>query len=187
MSDVKTLYDQDIFAWSKQQAEALRSVARGGSNQALDWDNLAEEIEDLGRSQQSALQSQVRRIIGHFLKLEYCRMAGPRRGWRASIVDARVEIDILLKHNPSLVSELGAIVAEEHSARRARPSQALSGIVISTAPLQIAFAQRPTQPSKFSATGFRRSHGLSTLIPMIAEGATFPSGVLIYGTTYRSS
>jgi len=36
---------------SKQQAEALRAAARGGSNQQLDWENLAEEIESLGKSQ----------------------------------------------------------------------------------------------------------------------------------------
>jgi len=48
MSDVKTLYKEDFVAWSKEQAEALRSAARDGSNQKLDWENLAEEIEKLG-------------------------------------------------------------------------------------------------------------------------------------------
>ena len=48
MTAVKSLYDEDFFAWSQQQAEALRAAARGGWNQPLDWHNLAEEIEDLG-------------------------------------------------------------------------------------------------------------------------------------------
>src|ERR1700733_13723317 len=92
MSDVKPLYNEDLLAWSKQQAEALRSAAQGGSNQALDWENLAEEIEDLGASQKSSLHSQLRRIIKHLLKLENSPAGGPRGGWVGSICDARGEI-----------------------------------------------------------------------------------------------
>ena len=114
MPDVKTLYDEDLLAWSKEQAEALRTAARTGSNQRLDWENLAEEIEDLGNSQRSALASQIRRIIEHLLKVENSPALGPRRGWGESIVDARVEIEVLLERNPSLAAELQTIVAEEH-------------------------------------------------------------------------
>ena len=63
MSDLKPLHDEDFLAWSKEQAEALRAAATAGSNLALDWENLAEEIEDLGAAQKSALYSQVRRVI----------------------------------------------------------------------------------------------------------------------------
>jgi hypothetical protein len=113
MSDVKTLYDEDILAWSKQQAEALRSVARGGSNQALDWDNIAEEIEDLGKARQSALNGQIRRIIQHLLKLENSPAIEPRRGWLISINNARVEIDYLLEKSPSLRTDIAAEIADE--------------------------------------------------------------------------
>ena len=119
--DVKTLYDRDLLAWAKEQAEALRSAARGGSDQALDWANLAEEIEDLGASQQSGLASQIRRIIEHLLKLENSPAPDPRPGWWESIVGARVEIEVLLERNPSLRGELPSIVAAEHkrAARKA--------------------------------------------------------------------
>jgi Domain of unknown function DUF29 len=49
MTTLDTLYDEDFVAWSKEQGAALRAPARGGSNQVLDWENLAEEIEDLGQ------------------------------------------------------------------------------------------------------------------------------------------
>jgi hypothetical protein len=111
--DVKTLYDEDFLAWSEQQAEALRNAVRAGSNLALDWKNLAEEIEDLGNSQKSALHSQVRRIIQHFLKLEYSPASDPRRGWRDSIANARTEIDYLLGVSPSLRHHVDAAIAEE--------------------------------------------------------------------------
>jgi hypothetical protein len=45
---MKSLYDTDFLAWSKEQAEALRAAMRNGSNQRRDLRNLAAEIEDLG-------------------------------------------------------------------------------------------------------------------------------------------
>jgi hypothetical protein len=49
MAGLKSLYDTDFLAWSKQQAEALRAALRNGSDQRLDLGNLAEEIDDLGK------------------------------------------------------------------------------------------------------------------------------------------
>jgi hypothetical protein len=102
MAELRSLYDQDFVAWSKQQAEALRSAARSGANQSLDWENLAEEIEDLGKSARRELQSQIRRIVRHLLELQYSPAKEPRRGWAESIVDARAEIEDLLEVSPSL-------------------------------------------------------------------------------------
>jgi len=65
MTDLKALYEHDTVAWSEQQAAALRAAARGGSNQLLDWENLAEEIESLGKSLRLGLRSQISRIIQH--------------------------------------------------------------------------------------------------------------------------
>ena len=96
MTDPTTLYDEDFVVWSQQQAEALRSAAHGGSNQRLDWENLAEEIEDLGKSARRELQSQIRRIVHHLLKLEHAPAVEPRRGWAETIVDARAEIEDLI-------------------------------------------------------------------------------------------
>ena len=106
MAELKSLYDNDFLAWSKQQAEALRAAMRGGSNQSLDFGNLAEEIEDLGKSVRRELQSQIRRVIRHLLKLEHSPAREPRRGWAESVVDARAEIEDLLEASPSLRTEL---------------------------------------------------------------------------------
>ena len=69
MTDVKTLYETDTVAWSEQQAATLRAAAHGASNQPLDWENLAEEIEELARSLRRRLRSQIARIIQHQVKL----------------------------------------------------------------------------------------------------------------------
>src|SRR5437763_5249921 len=91
MSDVKTLYDEDFFAWTKRQARALRDAARSRTNQPLDWENLAEEIEGLGASERSALGSHILRIIQHFAKLEFSPAVEPRSGWRRTVRLARLQ------------------------------------------------------------------------------------------------
>jgi hypothetical protein len=113
MSDVKSLYDEDFYLWSKSQAEALRTAARSGTNQAIDWENVAEEIESLGRSDKRELSSQIRRIIEHLLKIQYSRATDPRLGWINSIDDARIEIEVLLDDSPSLKSEINTAIPIE--------------------------------------------------------------------------
>ncbi len=78
-------YEQDYYAWARRQARALRA-ARPNS---VDWKNLAEEIEDLGRAEREAVRSQLIRVIEHLLKLQYSAAAPPRLGWRVSVNDAR--------------------------------------------------------------------------------------------------
>src|SRR5437763_8142019 len=113
MSDTKTLYNADFFAWTRQQAKALRAAARVPSNQSLDWENLAEEIEGLGASERSALGSHVMRVIQHFAKLEFSPAVEPRNGWRRTIRLARLQIQKRVEDNPSLRPELRRIVERE--------------------------------------------------------------------------
>jgi hypothetical protein len=113
MTDLRTPYDKDFFAWSRQQADALRAAARTGANQLLDWENLAEEIEGLGISERRELKSQIRRVIEHLLKLEYSHAKAPRRGWVETIGDARSEIEAVVEDSPSLKNEIDAAIAAE--------------------------------------------------------------------------
>jgi len=105
------LYDRDFFLWTQEQAEALRAVKN--SNLPLDWDNLAEEIESLGKSDRRQLRSQIRRILRHLLKLEVSPALDPRAGWCSTIADSRSEIEDVLHDSPSLRREVDGIIAEE--------------------------------------------------------------------------
>ena len=113
MADTQTLYDEDFVAWTEQQAQALRSAALGSTNQRLDWENLAEEIEDLGRSVRHELRGQLTRIQRHLIKHGHSPAKYPRRGWRESVREARSEIETLMNENPSLKGELGRFAAEQ--------------------------------------------------------------------------
>lgn len=113
MSETNTLYNTDLAAWSKQQANALRSAARGATNQAVDWENIAEEIEELGNSQRDAVRSYIGRVIQHLIKLEYSPALDPRSGWRRSVRLARLQIERRVRTSPSLKPELPRLVSEE--------------------------------------------------------------------------
>ncbi|MBV8336749.1 MAG: DUF29 domain-containing protein, partial [Alphaproteobacteria bacterium] len=91
MAGSADLYDRDFFLWTQEQSAALRRAK--DPNLPLDWENLAEEIESLGKSQRAELNSQVRRILRHLLKLESSPASDPRAGWRATILDARLELE----------------------------------------------------------------------------------------------
>ena len=64
------LYERDILVWSEKQASLLRRLARGeGVNEAIDWDHVIEEVEDVGASELHGCQSQLSQALLHLLKL----------------------------------------------------------------------------------------------------------------------
>lgn len=90
-------YDADFYAWTNNQAAALR----GGRFADLDIENLAEEIEDLGKEQFSKVRSAFRIILLHMLKWDH-QAERRSRGWTTSIATHRLDLDDVLKENPSL-------------------------------------------------------------------------------------
>jgi hypothetical protein len=78
----KPLYDTDFYAWTQEQAEAIRAK----NVAALDIEHLAEEVEDLGRNVRHAIVSQLERLLLHLLKWRYDPATDPRRLWRLSIL-----------------------------------------------------------------------------------------------------
>ena len=87
------VYKDDFYAWTRDQAAALRRLAEQRWNGPLDLEHLAEEVEDLGTTARNTVRRQLQRIIEHALKLEYSPAAEPRNGWLNSIDDARGEIE----------------------------------------------------------------------------------------------
>jgi hypothetical protein len=80
-------YKDDFYAWTQYQAEVLRSMP--APDNRFDREHVAEEIEDLGKSERDAVRSQVRRIFEHLLKLAHSRVEQPRFDWMETIDDAR--------------------------------------------------------------------------------------------------
>ncbi len=119
-----TLYRQDFYRWTQEQARALRSRAEQGANVPVDWENVAEEIESLGQSDRREVISRLRTIIEHLLKLECSPAREPRPGLRRTVTLQRIEIADTLDQSPSLRNELPVLAgkAERTAVRLAMDS-----------------------------------------------------------------
>ncbi|MBV9388332.1 MAG: DUF29 domain-containing protein [Chroococcidiopsidaceae cyanobacterium CP_BM_ER_R8_30] len=106
---MSSLYETDFYAWTQETAKAL--LNRNPEN--LDWENISEEIESLGRSQKSALTSQMVRLVKYLLKWKY-QSSRRFRSWEVTIANARFEIEKLIKDSPSFKSTLQDCVDENY-------------------------------------------------------------------------
>jgi Domain of unknown function DUF29 len=88
MSD---LYEADILLWSERQAELLRRRATGElvNDADIDWPNVAEEIEDVGRNEWHAVESLLVQAMRHMLKAEGWPTSRDAPSWRADAIDFR--------------------------------------------------------------------------------------------------
>ncbi|AWK85531.1 DUF29 domain-containing protein [Azospirillum thermophilum] len=105
-------HDEDFYAWAMEQAARLREAAASGTNLPLDWENLAEEIESMGRSDRREAISRLSRIIEHLLKLEHSPAEQPREAWRRSVVEQRMSLPLLLDDSPSLRAKLDGFLED---------------------------------------------------------------------------
>jgi uncharacterized membrane-anchored protein YjiN (DUF445 family) len=101
-----TLYDQDFYAWTNEQAQLLRS----GKLSEADIEHIAEEIETMGKTEKRELVSRLTVLLLHLLKWQY---QPNRRGssWETSIANTRDDLVDHLADNPSLRAQLNTTIA----------------------------------------------------------------------------
>ena len=107
---IPTLYDSDYQLWLENTINQLRQ----GDFQGVDWENLLEELEDLGKSERRALESLLTRLLEHLLKLTYWQSQRDynQAGWKKEIRNFRIQIKKILKESPSLKLYLREILQE---------------------------------------------------------------------------
>jgi hypothetical protein len=110
---VRAQYRRDFYSWLMEQARHVRE----GQWNAVDRENLAEEIESLGREQFNKLESALRVLLLHILKWDH-QPARRSRSWALSIQQQRFEIDDVLSDNPGLKPRLAEALARAY--RKAR-------------------------------------------------------------------
>lgn len=110
---VRAEYTRDFYSWLMEQARAIRDGRWG----AVDRENLAEEIESLGREQFNKLESALRVLLLHFLKWDH-QPDLRSRSWTLSIDAQRIEIEDVLADNPGLKPRIAEAIARAY--RRAR-------------------------------------------------------------------
>ena len=109
------LYECDYYTWALEQGRALleRRV------EALDWENLADEVRDLAASLARSLKSQLARLLTHLLKWQFeaerrRHSESSAKSWRISIGNARDEVLDLLEENPGLKPQVPELFAKAY-------------------------------------------------------------------------
>ncbi|NCJ06055.1 DUF29 family protein [Synechococcales cyanobacterium C] len=110
---ITTPYDQDFYQWTQKMAVALRA----GKWHELDINNIAEEIESLGRSEKRALKSRLEILLMHLLKWQY-QPKQRSNSWRATVREQRLRIQDLLVESPSLKPYFEAVMPQCYVAAR---------------------------------------------------------------------
>lgn len=111
-----SLYESDFYQWVQQTAGAIKAKAFD----QVDWDNVIEEIESMGRSERRELKSRLIVLLEHLLKLHYwvSEREQNERGWRNTIIEQRRQIHLVLDDSPSLRAVLAGIYCDAY--RQAR-------------------------------------------------------------------
>jgi hypothetical protein len=110
-----TLYDEDFYSWSQRTAQLVRE----GRWNEIDRNHVAEEIGDLGISQERALTSQMIRVLKHLLKSKY-QPEKHTRSWDLTIAEGRARIAQILRRNPSLEAHLDTLLVDAYELARIR-------------------------------------------------------------------
>ncbi len=145
--DVSNTYEIDYAGWIFEQVEGLR---RGAASE-LDLAHIAEELEDLGRSERRALRSHLRNLLMHLLKWEH---QPERRGasWSATTNIARSEIDELLTESPSLRGDLKKSLGKQYERARQAASRE-TGLPTDIFPETCAYAREQVIDPEFFPDG----------------------------------
>ena len=96
-----SLYERDFYAWANEQASLLRE----GRLSEADIENIAEEIESMGRSERRELVHRLTVLLHHLLKWQFQPVFRGAR-WRLTIEEQRYRLEDHLKDNPTLTSQL---------------------------------------------------------------------------------
>ena len=106
-------HDEDFALWSAEQAALLRA----GQQDGLDRENLAEEIESLGRSERKEIRKRLRVLLAHLLEWQH-QPAKQKGGWASTILVQRRELQRTLAESPSLRAHPSEILDEAYEIAR---------------------------------------------------------------------
>ena len=148
------LLECDYHAWLLEQAAHIRAHRFD----QIDCEVLAEELEDMGRSERRAVESHLRNLLHHLLK--WAKQKERRSGiWRDSIDNARDALTDLLQDSPSLRPQLPEFIKRQYPrARRSAANQ--TGLTTTAFPATRPFRLEKILDSEFFPETLRRRKGL---------------------------
>ncbi|WP_334784330.1 DUF29 domain-containing protein [Nostoc sp.] len=129
----QTLYETDYLQWIETTVEKLQSQDYAN----VDWENLIEEIADMGRSERRSLKSNLIVILMYLLKWQF--QPDKRSGsWEGSIIEHRRRVKEALNDSPSLKSYLESVFAECY-AQAVKQAKAETGLSVESFPVMCPY------------------------------------------------
>jgi hypothetical protein len=99
----------DFYRWIQEQVQLMRSR----DYDLIDWENVIEELEDVGRSEKRQLINRLAILIMHLLKWEY-QPNKRSNSWKATVKEQRIRLNLILKENPSLKAKIDEFIVEAY-------------------------------------------------------------------------
>ncbi|MFO1036683.1 MAG: DUF29 domain-containing protein [Geminicoccaceae bacterium] len=150
---MSTLYETDFYSWTLTQAQRLRDAAslRPGQVPELDWQDLAEEVEDLGLSLERELYARFTMLLSDLLKWS---MLPSHRGTSSQIglAEQRFAIARLLRKNPGLQSKVAGEFDDAWTSARLKAALA-TGLALAAMPETCPFSVEQAMDETFFPEG----------------------------------
>ena len=138
-----SLYEQDYYLWLKATVQHLKAWQFS----ELDIPNLIEEVEDRGRSEKRAIESNLVVILVHLLKYQY-QSDRRSKSWLATLFEHRRRLNRAFKDSPSLKNYFSDVFGECY--QDARKEAALeTGLSLEIFPLDSLYPRSESR-SRFS-------------------------------------
>ena len=131
--NLKILYESDGYGWYFKNAELLRQ----GKLKEADIENIADELESMGRGEERELESYLTLILMHLLKWKY-QPEKRTTSWQITVKQQRRHYKKHLKKNPSLKEHIDEIVADAYEDARDEAAKE-TGLDFDTFPEQMPF------------------------------------------------
>ena len=126
-------YESDFYGWAEDTA---RAICNGQWDQ-IDRALLADEVDDLKKRIESQIESRLRVLLTHLLKIRY-QPGKHTRSWDLTIAEQRLRAQRIIRDNPSVKVVLGAIMAEAYATARIRAAKE-TGVDLDIFPVDMPF------------------------------------------------
>jgi hypothetical protein len=133
--NVKMLYEQDFNLWLEETVNLLKNRQL----HQLDYDNLIEEIESMGKRDKHALEIDLEKILMHLLKWQY-QKDKRTNSWRYTIIEHRDRLEVAFRDSPSLKRYFNEVLEKCYQKARKFVSEE-TGLDIKTFPVDLPFTK----------------------------------------------
>jgi hypothetical protein len=133
--NTKTLYEQDFNLWIEETVNLLKNRQLD----QIDYENLIEEVEDLGKNQKDDLEIHLENILRNLLRWKYL-ISERVNDWQVGLLRNRIDIKRIVRDSPSLGQYIDSVLDECYETARLLAATQM-GVDIKTFPIDLPFTK----------------------------------------------